>query len=73
MPQLSLKHLKSSPVSNYIFTFNNRNTRTRWETCSNLTTKTLERHHWCRSSVFIFNFEHISHFFLVFEVLNLSK
>ena len=73
MPQLSLKHLKSSPISNYIFTFNNRNTRTRCETCSNLTINTPERHHWCRSSVFIFNSEHISHFFLVFEVLNLNK
>ena len=33
--------------------------------CSKLTIKTPERHQWRRSGVFIVNFEHISHPFLV--------
>ena len=45
---------------------NNRNTRTRCEKCSKLSIKIPEQHHWCCSSVFIVNFEHISH--LVFIV-----
>ena len=40
---------------------NNRNTRTRCEICSKLTIKIPERHHWCRSGIFIVHFEHISH------------
>ena len=36
------------------------------EICSKLTIKTPERRHWRRSSVFIVNFEHISHLALVF-------
>ena len=37
-------------------------------TCSKLTIETLEEHiqSWGRSAVFIVNFEHISHLFLVF-------
>ena len=38
---------------------NNRNTRTRCEICSKLTTKTLEGRQWRRSGVFIVNFEHV--------------
>ena len=38
-------------------------------TCSKLTIETLER----RSSVFIVNFEHISHLVLVFLLLTLSR
>ena len=49
------------PAGNYIFRVNNRNTRTRCETCSKLTIKTPERRKWRRSGVFIVNFEHISH------------
>ena len=48
-------------------------TRKRCEICSELTIKTPERRHWCRSSVFIVNFEHISHFFVMFLVLTLNK
>ena len=33
-------------VGIYTFKVNNRNTRTRCEICSKLTTKTLERRHW---------------------------
>ena len=41
-----------------MFKDNNRSTRTKSEICSKLTIKTPERHHWCRSGVFIVNFEH---------------
>ena len=52
---------------------NNRNTRTRCETCSKLTIKIPERRQWRRSGIFIVNFEHISHLVLVFLLLTLSK
>ena len=45
----------------------------RCEISSKLTMKTPERRHWCRSIVFIFNFEHISHLVLVFLSLTLSR
>ena len=61
------------PAGNYMFNVNNRDTRTRCEICSKLTTKTPERRQWRRSSVFIVNFEHISHFVLVFLLLTLNK
>ena len=47
------------PVGIYMFKFNNRNTRTRCEICSQLTTKTPERRQWRRSDIFIVNSEHI--------------
>ena len=44
-----LVYVKSSvsfnPAGNYMFKVNNRNTRTRCETCSKLTIKTPERRH----------------------------
>ena len=44
------------------------------EDCSKLTIKTAERHQWRRSSsVFIVNFEQISHIVLVFPTLTLNK
>ena len=49
------------PANTNLFNVNNRNTRKRCEICSKSTTRTVERH----SSVFIVNFEHISHIFLV--------
>ena len=61
------------PAGNYMFKFNNRNTRTRCEICLKLTIKTPERRQWRRSGVFIVNFERISHLFLVFLLLTLSK
>ena len=63
----------SDPAGNYIFKVNNKNTRTRCVICSKLTIKTPERHHWCRSGVFIVNFEHISHLVLAFLWLTLSR
>ena len=53
------------PASNYMLKDRNRNTRSRCEICS--------RRHWHRSSVFIVNFEHISHLVLVFLLLTLSR
>ena len=50
----------------YLLKVNNRNTRTRHEIFSKLTTKTPERRHWFRSGVCIINFEDISHLVLVF-------
>ena len=60
-------------AGNYLFKVNNKNTRTRCEICSKLTVKTPERRHCRRSGVFIVNFEHISHFVLVFLLLTLSR
>ena len=40
-----------SPVGNYLFKVNNKNTRTKCEICSKLTMKTPERRHWCRSGL----------------------
>ena len=60
------------PAGIYLLKVNNRNTRTRCEICLELTMKTPERRHWCRSSVFIVNFEHISYLFLLFLLLTLN-
>ena len=51
----------------YLFKFNNRNTLTMCEICSNLTIKTAEWHQWRRCDVFIANFEQISRIVLVFH------
>ena len=53
----------------YLPKVNNRNTRTMWEISLRLTIKTPERRRWRRSSVFIVNFEQISHTVLVFLLL----
>ena len=58
--------------SQQTFTFfkvNNRNTRKRYEICSKLTITIPERHHCHHSGVFIVNFEHISHLFLVLFIV----
>ena len=60
-------------TSIHLLKVNNRNTKTRGEICSKLTTKAPERHHWRHSDVFIVNFEHISHLVLVFLLLTLSR
>ena len=61
------------PAGIYLFKVNNRNTRARCEICSKLTINTPERRQWRRSGVFIVNFKHISHLFLVFLLLTLSR
>ena len=42
------------------------------EICSDLTIKIPEQRQCC-SSVFAINFEHVSHFFLVFNLLDLNR
>ena len=69
---LQLKFPENVPAGIYLFKVNNRNTRTRCELCSKLTIKISERHHWRRSVVFVVNFEHISHLFLVLQLLTLN-
>ena len=61
------------PAGNYMFKVNNRNTRTSCEICSKLKIKITEGCQWCRSGIFIVNFEHISQLILVFLLLTLSK
>ena len=56
---------RSIPTGNYMFKISNRNTRTRFEICSDLTIKTPEWRHWRRSGVFILKIEHISQLILV--------
>ena len=51
------------PAIIYLLKVNNKNTRKRCDICSKLTRKAR------RSGVFIVNFEHISHIFLVFLML----
>ena len=53
-------------ASIYLLRVNNKNTRKKCEVCSKLIS------HWRRSSVFIVNFEHISHFVLVSLLLTLN-
>ena len=40
---------------------------------SKLNIKSPERLHWSHSGIFIVNFEHISHLFLVLQLLALNK
>ena len=49
----------------YLFKINNRNVQKRCEKCSKLIITIPERRHQRRSGIFIVNFEHISHLFLV--------
>ena len=61
------------PAGNYMFKVNNRNSKIGCEICSRLTIKTPERHHCGRSGVFIVNFDHISHLFVVFLLISFSR
>ena len=58
-------------ANKYLFKVNNRNTRER-EICAKLTMKIPERRRH-RFGVFIVNFEHVSHFLLMFKLLNLNR
>ena len=64
--------VESFPTNIYLFKVKNRNIR-KSEICSKLTIKTLALLHSPHSGVFIVNFEHISHPFLVFLLLTLDK
>ena len=61
------------PAGNYMFKVNNRNSKTGCEICSRLTIKTPERHHCGPSGVFIVNFDHVSHLFVVFLSISFSR
>ena len=67
-----LRACNSHASRNYLLKVNNRNTRTRCEICSKLTLKIPKQRQWCRSGVFIVNFEHMSHLVLVFLLLTLN-
>ena len=54
-----------------MFKVNNGNTRKINEICSNLAIKTPRRR--CRCEIFIVNFEHISHLFLAFYIVDFEK
>ena len=57
----------------FLFKFNNRSTRKKCERCSRLKIEIPERRLWPGSDVFIVNFEHIWHFFLMLLLLTLNK
>ena len=61
------------PANSYLFKVNNRSTRKRCYKCSDLTLKAPERRGWRRSGVFIVNFEHTLHLFLMFLLLILKS
>ena len=71
--EMNIKPFPLNSAGNCMFKVNNRNTRTRYEICSNLTIKTPERCQWRRSGVFTVKFEHISYLLLVFLLLTLSR
>ena len=56
----------------YLLKVNTRNTSKRCEICLKITKKTPERRDWFRSGVFIVNFEHKLHLFLLFLFLTLN-
>ena len=53
-----------------MFKVNNKNPRTSYEIYSKLTIKTPEQRQWCRSGVFIVNFEHNSRLVPVFLLIS---
>ena len=60
---------KNSPTNNHVFIVNNSYTRKRCEIHSKLTIKTRE----LRSTIFAVDFEHISHLFLVFPIVDIKQ
>ena len=61
------------PCGIYLFKVHNGNTRTMYKISSKLTTKTPEQRHWCRSGVFVINFEQIEHIVLVFSIVEIEQ
>ena len=70
-PSICIKSsiLCNIPTNIYLFKFKGK----KYEICSKLKLKTPERRQWRSFSLFIVEFEHISHLFLAFLVLNLNK
>ena len=60
-------------TANIYFKINNKNTRKKCKICSELTMRTPECRQGRHSGIFIVNFEHISHLFLVFLLLTWKK
>ena len=65
--------INTSQQTNTYSKINNINTKERCGRCSKLTVKTQERRNWYRSVVFIADFEHISHIFLVLILLPFNR
>ena len=61
------------PANIYLFKVNNRSTGKRCEIYSKLAIKAPERRHFCRSGVFIVNFELVSHLPPVVLLLTLNE
>ena len=61
------------PANISLFKVDNRNSTKGWEICWKLTINITERRHRRRSGALIVNLKHISHFFLVFLLLSLSR
>ena len=57
----------------YLFKANNRNITKRYETCLKLKTNPPEQRHLRPFGVFFDSFEHISHLFLVYRLLDLNR
>ena len=66
----AIENIGINPAGDYMFKVNNKDTRTRCEMCSKLTMKTPEQN---ETTVFIVNFEYISHLFLEFQLFILNK
>ena len=67
------KMFSNGPTNIYLCKVNNRNSRTKCEICSKLTIKTPKQRQWRHSSVFIVNYEHISHLSPMFLLMTLRK
>ena len=63
---LTLRNIRHQPATIYLHKVNNRNTRKRTWTMSKVNNKITRMTSWCRSGVFIFRFEYISHFLYCF-------
>lgn len=61
------------PANKYMFKVNKKNDSKRWRICLKLTIKTRKQHQRGLCGVFIYNSEHISHVFLAYVLLNLSR
>ena len=75
--ETSIQCASRIPIGKYMFRVNNRNIRARCEICSKLAIKIPERRLCSKlimtiPSIFIINFEHISHLVLVFLLLTLN-
>ena len=73
LSHVTLSNVREYPAIIYLFKVNNRNARNRCEICSKLIIKTPKWRQRLRFDVFIVNFEHISHLFILLLFLTLNK